>query len=159
LCGTFGAVTFMLGYQKLPSGRTVLDLLLVPWMHIYVMIGGVTLIVLAVIRGIVLWFSVDRAVAGHQHDHEHEHHHQHHHDAHDHHHDCDHDPGHGLPLEQEQANTTAPAQSEQATSPVSKPLALVGAAHDHDCCHDHDHSHEHNHDHGHSHDHGHDHEH
>src|SRR5262249_58106972 len=78
LCGTFGAVAVMLWYHNL------LKLMLVSWMHIYVMIGGVTLIVLAVIRGIVLWFSVDRAVAGHQHNHEHEHHH-HHHDSHDHH--------------------------------------------------------------------------
>src|SRR6516165_9703997 len=51
LCGTFGAVAFMLGYQKSPSGVTILDLLLVPWMHIYVMIGGVAMVVLAVIRG------------------------------------------------------------------------------------------------------------
>jgi hypothetical protein len=133
IVGAFGAVAVMLWYQQLLKG------MLAPWFHVFVMIGGATLLVLVGIRAVALWFSVEQAGTGHDHghshdcchdhdhgnDHGHEHQHDHHH-QHEHSHDCGHDHGHHHQHE-----------------------------HSHDCGHDHGHHHQHEHSHEHGHDHGH----
>ncbi len=78
--------------------------------HLPVLLGGIALLVLAVIRSVALWAAVGRVAHDHEHEHNHDHAHAHDHDhagACDHDHDHEHPPGH------------------------------AGHAHDHD--HDHDH--------------------
>jgi hypothetical protein len=117
VCGALGAVALGLYY----TGR--LNIILHPKFHVWVLAGGISLLVLVAIRAIALWNSVEEpaAVPAHDHDHDHDHAHEHDHD-HDHAH-CDHGQcGH------------------------------EHHHHDHDHDHDHAHAHAHAHEHGHDHD-------
>ena len=127
ICALLAGVTIMLWY------RDLLQYILQQTFHRYVLWGGITIIVVVVIRAVALVSEAlarpntldndsDHAGHEHHHSHEHEHAHEHHHDHN--HADCaEHDHAHG------------------------------------DCA-DHDHHHEHDHDHEHTHAHaGHDHSH
>jgi uncharacterized membrane protein YcgQ (UPF0703/DUF1980 family) len=159
VCGGFAAVSIMLWYHGL------LSLLLVPWMHIFVMIAGVALLALVVIRAVTLWISVDKSVAEDQHDHEHHHAHNHEHDhahpeaiqAAHHHHDHEHCSGHDHDHKEAIAATEAGITAARADAKPA--LTIVPHDHDHDCGHEHGHHHDHDHDHGHGHAHGHGHDH
>src|SRR5262249_25453549 len=62
--------------------------------HPAVLVGGVALILVALVRGVTLFVSVRQEASGHTH---HEHGHEHHHHEHHHHHGeeaCDHEHGH-----------------------------------------------------------------
>jgi hypothetical protein len=101
---------------------------------VFVMLGGIALMVLAAIRGVALWIAVGRekkAAALHGHEHHHHHHHDHGH-GHDHHHDHDH--GH-----------------IQANHPHDHTHEHIQEHHHHDHGHGtgHDHGHAHSHDHPH----------
>ncbi|MDB5313807.1 MAG: hypothetical protein JWO38_8009 [Gemmataceae bacterium] len=117
--GMFGAVAILL-YR---SGN--LQYVLAKPFHLPVLIGGITVMVLVVVRAISVWREAGEANADqHDHNHHHDHNHAHAGTSHDHDHDhvhgpdCDHDHGH-----------------------------------DHDHHHTHDHHHDHGaDDHGHSHD-------
>ncbi len=128
VCGALGGVATMLWFRSLqpegmlsllrhPSGEELLrhpewlrpdgmlPLILHPKFFLWVLLGGISLLVLVVIRAVAVWRSVDElaAVPDHSHDHEHcghDHDHCHHdHDhghehSHDHAHDHGHDHGH-----------------------------------------------------------------
>jgi uncharacterized membrane protein YcgQ (UPF0703/DUF1980 family) len=135
VCGALGCVAVLLWY----SGK--LTLMLAPKFHVWVLAGGITLLVLVVIRAIAVWRSVEEptAVPVHDHDHDHDHAgcgHVHGHCHHEHHH--------------EQGVQTA-AQVTGVTATTSLPLSAPPHEHTHDHDHDHDHSHDHSHDHGHDH--------
>jgi hypothetical protein len=109
ISGAFGAVCLALYFWQTP----MLNLLLGPQFHGFVLFSGITLVVIALIRGATLWRQAGRAGHVHEHDHDHErahaghdcchdhdhaHAHDHHHHGlgHDHHHDhdaADHDHG------------------------------------------------------------------
>jgi hypothetical protein len=125
VCGALGGVAVMLWY----SGK--LGLMLHPKFYIWVLLGGITLLILVLIRAVAVWRSVDDV--GHPHDHDHAH------CGHDH-GPCDHDHEHAI---QSAAQTTG-------FSAAATPSALPAPAHHHH----HDHDHEHGHDHSHDHDHG-----
>jgi hypothetical protein len=124
LCGAYGVIAVSLYFWN----RQMLNLLVGPQFHLYVLWGGLALIVMVLTRAAVLWISVGRkaqtASALHLHDHGHEHHHHDH--GHEHHH---HDHGH---------------EHHHHTH------AIVEGHPPHD--HDHDHNHGHAHNDGHSHD-------
>jgi hypothetical protein len=87
ICGLFGLVAVLM------SRTGMLEILLAPAFHSWVLIGGVALLVITVIRGISLWQSA----GAHTHTHDH-HHHEHGEECgHDHEHgaDCGHDHHHG----------------------------------------------------------------
>jgi uncharacterized repeat protein (TIGR03943 family) len=97
VCGALGGVAVMLWWNG------TLKLLLHPKFFLWVLLGGIALLMLVVLRAVAVWRSVDApaAVPDHTHDHdhcdhEHEHcHHDHDHDhEHDHAHDHSHDHGH-----------------------------------------------------------------
>jgi hypothetical protein len=68
-----------------------LQLMVAPKFYLSTLLGGITLLVLVVIRAVAVWRSVDETAA---HVHEH-HHHEHEHCGHSHSHgECDHDHGH-----------------------------------------------------------------
>lgn len=125
--GAFGVVCLTLSFNLVWRG--MLDLMLAPQFHLYVLLSGIMLVVFVAIRSIALWQETSLAgpTAAHDHSHDHDHHHGHTHDHHN--HDDDHDHHHG--------------QTDDH--------------HNHD--HDHHHGHSHSHGHGHSHSHGHDHDH
>ncbi len=88
VCGALGGVTVMLWYGD------KLKLMLVPRFFLPTLIGGITLLVLVLVRAIAVWRSVDEPMdAGHQHDHEHCGH-DHDHRGHDHAHGHEHDRAH-----------------------------------------------------------------
>src|SRR5262249_27065013 len=157
--GVCGGVAVMLWSHQWLKG------MLAPWFHVFVMIGGATLLVLVGIRAVALWFSVEQNAANHDHGHSHDcchghdqhHHHEHaHHHGHDHSHDCGHDhhdhdhphhhhehcghdPGHDAGLEQEQA-IAAEAHAPRELAITTAPHAQAPApAPEHD--HGHDHAH------------------
>ncbi|HTU18260.1 MAG TPA: hypothetical protein VMG10_09405 [Gemmataceae bacterium] len=134
VCGALGGVAVMLWW----SGK--IALMLHPKFYLWVLLGGITLLVLVVLRAMAVWQSVDEPITVPDHTHDHEH------CGHDHGH-CDHDHGHD-PGIQTAAQTTG--YSTAAASPA--PSMPVHHHHDHD--HDHEHHH-HGHDHGHDHDHEH----
>jgi len=117
LCGGLAGVGILMWYHDL------LQFILAPQFHLPVLAGSLTLLVLVLIRAVVLWRSVDRAVPqthDHAHGHDHAHDHAHGHDhAHDHAHNHAHDHGH-----------------------------THDHPHDHDHTHNHPHDHGHDHDHG-----------
>src|SRR5579875_2072928 len=93
VCGALGGVAVMLWW----SGT--ITLMLHPKFFLWVLLGGMTLLVLVVLRAAAVWRSVDdlTAVPDHTHDHDHcghDHDHCHHDHDHDHGHDHDHDHGH-----------------------------------------------------------------
>jgi uncharacterized membrane protein YcgQ (UPF0703/DUF1980 family) len=85
VCGALGGVAVMLWW----SGK--IGLMLHPKFYLWVLMGGVTLLLLVVLRAVAVWRSVDEPITEHSHDHDHEHEHEH--CGHDHGH-CDHDHGH-----------------------------------------------------------------
>jgi hypothetical protein len=136
VCGALGGVAVML----YATGR--LGLMLHPKFHIWVLLGGIALLLLVVVRAVALWFEVEDATAhahahDHDHDHDHDHHHDHEHGCCDHDHDHGHEHGHSHGVQ-------APPVS--GTAIASLPLAAPAAAPAH--THEHDHSHDHGHDHG-----------
>jgi hypothetical protein len=94
-CGALGGVAILMYWLPGPDGKPKLSHILAEQFFTPVLIGGITLIVLAIIRAITLWQTAGQH-AGHAHDHHHDHDHDHGHDhAHDHHdHDHDHDHAH-----------------------------------------------------------------
>ncbi len=91
VCGALGGVAVMLWW----SGT--ITLMLHPKFFLWVLLGGITLLVLVVLRAAAVWRSVDdrTAVPDHTHDHDHcGHNHDHCHHDHDHDHAHDHDHGH-----------------------------------------------------------------
>jgi hypothetical protein len=132
VCGALGGVAVMLYF----TGK--LGLMLHPKFHIWVLLGGIALLLLVVVRAVALWFEVEDVTAGHSHAHEHDHDHEHHHE----HGCCDHGHAHGHAHEH---GIQAPPVA--GTAVASLPLAApAAAAHAH--THEHDHSHDHGHDHG-----------
>jgi hypothetical protein len=91
VCGALGGVTVMLWY----SGK--LRFLVVERFWLPTLIGGITLLVLVLVRAIAVWRSVDESQhAGHSHDHDHDHcDHDHDHCNHDHAHEHTHVHEHG----------------------------------------------------------------
>src|SRR6185312_7120745 len=83
VCGALGGVAVMLWW----SGK--IALMLHPKFYLWVLMVGVTLLLLVVLRAVAVWRSVDEAVLEHSHDHDHEHC-GHHHGHCDHDHDHDH---------------------------------------------------------------------
>jgi hypothetical protein len=126
-CGAFAGVTLLLWYNG------VLKNLLAEKFHIWVVLGGVTLLVMAVVNSIAVWFSVGEAKAvpvnghdhNHDHDHDHDHGHDHHHEhAHDHHHDHSH--GHDHDHVHSHAHEHTPKDAGVQTAPTGAALAATG---------------------------------
>jgi hypothetical protein len=127
VCGLLGGVAVMLWFRALrpegmlsllrhPSGAELeshlewfrpdgmLSKMLHPKFFLWVLLGGLALLVLVVIRAIAVWRSVDEPITVPEHTHEHDHcghdhgpcdHHHEHEHSHDHGHDHDHDHEHG----------------------------------------------------------------
>jgi hypothetical protein len=102
LSGAFGAVCLSLYFVQ----TNILNLVLAPQFHPFVLISGVVLVTLTLLRAVSLWSRVgngnehDHAHAGHDH-HHHDHDHAHHHHGehghtheHGHEHQHDHEDGH-----------------------------------------------------------------
>jgi hypothetical protein len=130
VCGALAGVTILLWYYK------QLSAMLHPKFHLWVLLGGVTLLAIVVIRAVAVWFSVEEPVAvpvgahDHPHDHEHDHAHHHHHHGHEHAHGvCEHHH-HG--------------HDHGVTGKIPGEERLLGE-------HPDEHRHEHGHDHGHEH--------
>jgi len=141
-CAAFGGVTLMLWY----SGT--LKNLLADTFHVWVMLGGAALVLMAAINAVALWFSVGEAKAVPVHNHDHDHAHEHAHSDHGHHHDhdgpCDHDHDHDhdhahghVHTHQHAAagiQTTAPAAAAATAVRQDAPAvaaAVPAPAHDH----------------------------
>src|SRR5262249_22553031 len=110
VCGALGGVAVMLWW----SGK--ISLMLHPKFFLWVLLGGIALLLLVVLRAVAVWRSVDEAVTVPEHTHDH--------CGHDHghcHHDHDHEHDHGI---QSAAQTTGVATS-------AAPLPLTAPAHDH----------------------------
>jgi hypothetical protein len=85
LCGALGGIAVMLYVRK-----TMLNDILDKKFHLWVLLGGIGLLVMVAIRAMAVW-----RLAGQSHSHAHDHHHHHHHHHHDHAHDHhQHDPHH-----------------------------------------------------------------
>ena len=106
LSGAFGAVCLSLYLWQ----QRMLNLLLGPQFHLFVLLSGIVLLGMALMRGMSLWVSVGKGETNHAHDHGHSHDHEHHHD---HEHEHQHDHAHG---------------------------DCCGSDHDHEHSHDHDHA-------------------
>jgi uncharacterized membrane protein YcgQ (UPF0703/DUF1980 family) len=130
VCGLFGFVAIQL-YRT-----GMLTYVLAEQFRTWVYVGGISLMVLVVIRALAVWREAGEAHdQSHDHHHGHDHHHDHAH-GHDHHHDHAHHHEHGAVCNDDHQH---------------------GPGCDHDHAHKHDHDHHHGHhgggdDHGHSHD-------
>ncbi len=128
VCGALGGVTVLLWW----TGK--IGLMLHPKFFIWSLLGGITLLILVLIRAAALWRSVDEAatVPIHTHDHDQcDHNHDHDH--------CDHNHDHGI------------RAAAQTTGFAASPLPMTVSTHPHhhhDGGHSHDHPHDHDHDHG-----------
>lgn len=101
LSGAFGVICLCLYFFQ----RAMLNLLLGPQFHLFVVISGFTLLTLALVRAATLWresrpttaiASLPVVTAPHSHDDDHHHEHDHHHhEHHHHHHDHSHTHEHG----------------------------------------------------------------
>ena len=144
-CGAFAVVSLILWN----SGA--LKNMLAPKFHIWVFLGGATLLAMVVVSAVSLWFSVGEAkavpVGGHDHDHDHDHAHGHSHD-HDHAH-CDHDHHHDHVNghDHSHAHTHAHAGAAVQTAPTVTGVRQEAAAAPVVAAHSHSHGHE-GHDHG-----------
>src|SRR5689334_15443914 len=67
ICGAFGVVAILLGREAVSANQGMLKLILAKPFWIWVLVGGVVLLLLSIIRGIALW----KATGHHQHDHDH----------------------------------------------------------------------------------------
>jgi hypothetical protein len=154
LSGAFGMICLCLWFLQ----RRMLDLMLGPQFHTYVVISGFVLVALAVARGVILWRQSRDPNFKPDHDHAHGHSHSHSHD---------HGHTHADPAKQPHVHEHA-IQDKAVTHGVSEPPAHVGlqslpmmsagdCGHQHkpgeSCSHDHAHSHGHGH-HHHDHDEG-----
>jgi hypothetical protein len=138
LCGAFAGACLVLYFFQ----RGILSLLLAPHFHLYVLLGGLALLVLVIFRGVILWLDAAEPSPGHSHDHDHGHGpgciHEHVHD-HDHNHDHDHGHSHehvhghehGIPASPPRAGPPAAAQPESGQGPNPN--------HGHEHGHDHEH--------------------
>jgi len=115
LCGALGGIAVMLYVRK-----TMLNSILDQKFHLWVLLGGIGLLVMVAIRAMAVWRLAGQTHSHthHDHHHHHDHAHHHHHDHHHHHEHADHDHAHG--------------EHEHG--------------HEHD--HGHPHTHEHGHEHG-----------
>lgn len=96
LAGGFGAICLALYFVQ----TSMLDRLLGPQFHPFILASGIVLVLLAFIRGAALWIEVGKAVPATSPAHDHDHHHDHDHGTcgHDHSHDhaaCGHAHDHG----------------------------------------------------------------
>lgn len=105
LAGTLGVICICLYFWR----TEMLQSLLGPQFHLFVLGSGVALLVVALVRAVHLWFSADQPAPEHHHDHAHTHTHSHapgeecsghdhshahaHTHSHSHHHHHDHDAG------------------------------------------------------------------
>ena len=92
MSGAFGGICLALYLWK----TDMLSRMLAPQFHLFVLISGVTLVVVAFLRAVSLWVQVGREHA-HSHDHGHSHSHGHSHEhgePHEHGPHCQHDHGH-----------------------------------------------------------------
>jgi uncharacterized membrane protein YcgQ (UPF0703/DUF1980 family) len=117
VCAAFGGVVLLLWH----SG--VLKNMLAQKFHIWVFLGGASLLLMALINAVAVWFSVGEAkavpVGSHEHDHAH----------------CDHDHG-----DHDHAHHHAHDHAHGGTAVQTAPTALVLAAPVSDCGHEgHDH--------------------
>jgi len=94
LSGAFGGVCLTLYFWQVP----MLNLMLGPQFHGYVLASGILLLALAGIRAVILWKAAGQAKLslGHSHGHDHGHEHHHHENRdHNHHQGHDHQHAHG----------------------------------------------------------------
>jgi uncharacterized repeat protein (TIGR03943 family) len=135
--GALGGIAIMLW------ARGLLFLILAPKFHLWVLLGGIALLVLVAVRAVTVWLNVgqtDHAQDHHHHDHDHV-------DCgHDHEH-CDHDHAHAVPAQphHHHAHSTGSKHEHPLTTEPPALTALPQPGHEH---HHHDHSHDHAHDHG-----------
>src|SRR5262245_44671092 len=78
VCGALGGVAIMMYVQGM------LQYILVKQFHLWVLLGGIALLVLVLVRAVALWFSAGRVSHAHNHNHDHDHAHHHHDHGHDH---------------------------------------------------------------------------
>jgi hypothetical protein len=147
LCGAYGAIAVSLYFFN----RSMLNLLVGPQFHNYVLWGGLALVVMVVVRAAMLWVAVGRkaqtapATCDHGHDH-----HHHHEDGHA----CDHAHEHGHHHHHHE-HAHALAEGHPPHSQTLEHGVATESSHVH--AHSHEHGHQH-HDHGHGHDDGHTHD-
>ena len=55
ICGAFGVVAILLGYQAISTQSGMLTIMLTPPFWTWVLVGGIALTLLSVIRGVALW--------------------------------------------------------------------------------------------------------
>jgi hypothetical protein len=161
LCGAFAAIALALYFWQ----RPMLNLMVGPQFHDFVLWSGIALLVMVVMRAVVLWISVGREqAAGHGHTHQHDHDHYHHEHGPGCNHDHVHEHGAGCAHTHDHVHehahaVQAPAAVGQAApaatavQPAGQGVGLalpLAATHAH--AEPHTHPHEHGHDHGHSHD-------
>jgi hypothetical protein len=155
LCGAIGGIATVMAWPW-GSKRMLVNILDMKF-HPYVFAGGITLLVLVVIRAVALWQLAGEVGHAGQHQHDHEHHHHgdcgHEHCGHDHGHEHGHDHHH----HHHEHVQAAPAAGlglplVQGTQPAHE--HAHHHHHEHDPEHDHGHKHEHDHEHDPGHDHG-----
>src|SRR5437764_938820 len=100
LCGALGGIAVMLYVRQ-----SMLKIILDQKFHLYILLGGIGLLVLVAIRAVAVW-----QLAGHTHGHDphghgHDHDHHNHDHAHDHHHDHDHAHAHDHPHDHAHAHS------------------------------------------------------
>ncbi len=119
LSGAFGSICLCLWFWK----TEMLTNMLAPQFHLYVLLSGIALVVIAFGRGCILWQQSrdPKFVPGHDHDHDHAHEHEHH------------------------VKEGSPPQLAVSTTPLH--VSPAPCDHDHKpgeaCGHDHAHPHEH----------------
>jgi hypothetical protein len=137
ICGGIGAVAVLMWWQG------VLTRILVPTLHLPVLLAGATLLFLATVRGVFLWFEVSRPRSAEAHVHDaccshveqretccqHEHH-----EGHEHHHH-----------EGREHQISAAAGASAGATPLTVVSAPLDEAPAHDHGHGHDDGHGHNH--------------
>jgi uncharacterized membrane protein YraQ (UPF0718 family) len=141
ICGALAGVTIML-YQS-----NLLKNILHEKFHLWVLVGGLSLLALVLLRAVAVWISVDEGAShdenGHSHGHGHGHGHGHDH-PHDHDHSHDHEHGPGCSHDHDHPHdhghvTTAPAGQPAAAAVALAPAPALSHSHGHG----HDHGHEH----------------
>lgn len=87
VCAALGIVGVMLWRsttikpgEPAGAGTGMIDLMLNPNFHLPVLLGGITLVILILVRALAVWSSVRQTAHHHDHEHEHEHDHDHTHD-------------------------------------------------------------------------------
>lgn len=93
-CGALGGVAIMMYTLRGAGGKTKLDLILAPQFFVPVLLGGITLVMMVMIRAVTLWREAGTVESDHRHSHEHDHDHDHEHEHADHDHSHDHEHAH-----------------------------------------------------------------